>query len=112
MKVIRITGGIGSGKSLVADIMIKKHNAYLINSDTIAREQMKPGGASYKGVVDYFGEGILSGRHHRQGEAVRDCIFRQEKLLKLNSLTHPNVLKEVQKIIEEKGGANRTVLHY
>jgi len=103
MKVIGITGGIGSGKSLVADIMIKKHNAYLINSDTIAREQMKPGGASYKGVVDYFGEGILAGDGTIDKEKLSAIVFSdREKLLKLNSLTHPNVLKEVQKIIEEK----------
>ena len=60
MKVIGITGGIGSGKSLVADIMIEKYKAYLINSDRIAKEQMMPDGISYRGVVDYFGKDILN----------------------------------------------------
>lgn len=103
MKVIGITGGIGSGKSLVADIMIKKYNAYLINSDSIAKEQMMPGGVSYQGVVDYFGEEILLEDGTIDREKLSRIAFNdKEKLLKLNSLTHPNVLTEVQRIINEK----------
>ena len=73
MRVIGITGGIGSGKSLVADIMIKKYNAYLINSDKIAKEQMTPQGISYKGVVEYFGKEIL----------MEDGTIDKEKLSKI-----------------------------
>ena len=56
MKVIGITGGIGSGKSLVAKILTEKHGAYFLNTDRIAKEQMEIGGASYAGVVDFFGK--------------------------------------------------------
>ncbi|TAH64361.1 MAG: dephospho-CoA kinase, partial [Anaerolineaceae bacterium] len=107
MKVIGITGGIGSGKSLVADIMIKKYKAYLINSDSIAREQMMPGGISYQGVVDYFGREILVEDGSIDKSKLSQIVFTdKEKLLKLNSLTHPNVLIEVQKIIAEKRDSN------
>jgi dephospho-CoA kinase len=103
MRVIGITGGIGSGKSLVADIMIKKYNAYLINSDKIAKEQMTPKGISYKGVVEYFGKEILMEDGTIDKEKLSKIVFSdKEKLLKLNSLTHPNVLAEIQEIIEEK----------
>ena len=103
MKVIGITGGIGSGKSLVADIMIKKYKAYLINSDRIAKEQMMPGGISYKGVVDYFGKEILTEDGTIDRSKLSKIVFSdRDKLLKLNSLTHPNVLTEVQKVIAEK----------
>lgn len=103
MKVIGITGGIGGGKSLVADIMIKKYKAYLINSDHIAKEQMKPGGISYQGVVDYFGDEILFEDGSIDRSKISTIVFNdKEKLLKLNSLTHPNVLHEIQRIIAEK----------
>jgi len=103
MKVIGITGGIGSGKSLVADIMIKKYKAYLINSDSIAKEQMLPGGISYKGVVEYFGKEILMEDGTIDKVKLSKIVFNdKDKLLKLNSLTHPNVLAEVQRIIAEK----------
>jgi dephospho-CoA kinase len=103
MKVIGITGGIGSGKSLVADIMIKKYKAYQINSDRIAREQMMPGGISYNGVVEYFGRDILMEDGTIDKGRLSKIVFNdKDKLLKLNSLTHPNVLIEVQRIIAEK----------
>lgn len=103
MKVIGITGGIGSGKSLVADIMIRKHNAYLIETDRIAKEQMMPGGISYPGVVEYFGDEILARDGTIDRIKLSMIIFKDKnKRLMLNSLTHPNVLLEVEKDIEEK----------
>ena len=103
MKVIGITGGIGSGKSLVADIMTRKHNAHIINTDRIAYEQMLPGGISYKGVVVYFGNEILKEDGTIDRGKLSEIVFNdREKLFKLNSLTHPNVLIEVKKEIEQK----------
>jgi dephospho-CoA kinase len=109
MYVIGITGGIGSGKSLVAHIMIKKHKAYLINSDSIAKQQMEPYGISYMGVVEYFGKDILGNEGIIDKNKLSEIVFNdKEKLLKLNSLTHPNVLLEVQKIIAKKKESNTT----
>ncbi|NLL72882.1 MAG: dephospho-CoA kinase [Clostridiales bacterium] len=103
MKVIGITGGIGSGKSLVADIMIKKHNAYLIETDRIAKEQMMPGGISYPGVVEYFGDEILASDGSIDRIKLSIIIFKdRNKRLMLNKLTHSNVLIEVEKEIDDK----------
>lgn len=107
MKVIGITGGIGSGKSLVADIMIRKHNAHFINTDKIAKDQMMPHGVSYKGVVEYFGKDILNEDGTIDRNKLSKIVFNdKEKLRKLNSLTHPNVLIDVKKEIEEKRAEN------
>lgn len=103
LKIIGITGGIGSGKSLVADIMIKKYKAHLINSDRIAKEQMMPGGISFAGVVEYFGQDILDKDGLIDKNKLSNIVFNdKEKLLVLNSLTHPNVLNDIQKEIAIK----------
>ncbi|MDF2944576.1 MAG: hypothetical protein K0S01_3434 [Herbinix sp.] len=100
MKVIGITGGIGSGKSLVANILKEKHGAQILNTDAIAREQMEPGGVSYQGVVDYFGSGILEADGSIDRSRLAGIVFQdKEKLLRLNELTHPKVLTQVKEEI-------------
>jgi dephospho-CoA kinase len=100
MKVIGLTGGIGSGKSLVATIMKEQYGASIIDTDGIAREQMEPGGASYQEVVDCFGAGILTSDGRIDRAKLAAIIFEdQEKRLQINGITHPKVLLEVQKQI-------------
>lgn len=107
MKIIGLTGGIGSGKSLVAKILVERFGAYFLNTDGIAKEQMEPGGASYQEVVDYFGREILmeDGRIDRSKLAA--IIFEdKKKRLRINEITHPIVLEAVEKEIQnirEKG---------
>ncbi|MBE5968547.1 MAG: dephospho-CoA kinase [Lachnospiraceae bacterium] len=101
MKVIGITGGIGSGKSLVAKILIEKHGAYFLNTDRIAKEQMEIGGISYAGVVDFFGNSILTEDKSIDRTKLSKIVFQdKEKLMKLNTLTHPNVLKAVEEELD------------
>lgn len=96
MKVIGITGGIGSGKSLVARIMLDKYGAFFINTDKIAKDQMEIGGISYQGVVDYFGKSILAEDDSIDSKKLSKIVFKdKEKLQKLNDLTHPQVLEVV-----------------
>jgi dephospho-CoA kinase len=101
MKVIGITGGIGSGKSLVARILKEKYGAYILNTDQIAKDQMEVGGASYNVVVDYFGKEILSEDGSINRSKLAAIVFEnKDKLLKLNGLTHPVVLVEVRHEID------------
>jgi dephospho-CoA kinase len=107
MKVIGLTGGIGSGKSLVAKLLKEKYGAYILLTDDIARKQMEPGGASYGEVLDYFGKEILGvdGTIDRSKLAV--IIFEdKEKRLKINEITHPKVLtaviNEIQSVREQE----------
>ncbi len=101
MKVIGLTGGIGSGKSLVAEILEKKYRAYLLNTDAIAKKQMEPGGESYLEVVEYFGSEILTEDNSIDRAKLAAIIFEDsEKRLKINEITHPKVLKTVTEEIE------------
>ena len=102
MKVIGITGGIGSGKSLVAHILKEKYNAYIVNTDKIAKEQMEPGGISYPGVIEYFGAGILNEDGSIDSRKLSQLVFEdKDKLKMINRLTHPNVLLVVEREKEE-----------
>lgn len=55
MLVIGITGGIGSGKSLVSEILRDEYDAAVIDTDTLAHELMRMGAPVYKKVVEEFG---------------------------------------------------------
>jgi dephospho-CoA kinase len=100
MKVIGITGGIASGKSLVASILKENYGAHLINTDQIAKEQMEEGGESYEPVLEYFGRDIVAKDNSIDRKKLAEIVFHdKEKLLMLNKITHPRVLKEVQKEI-------------
>ena len=101
MKVIGLTGGVGSGKSTIANIIVENFNVYAIYTDDIARRQMQRGGSSYDGVVKEFGEGILGDDKEIDRKKLALTVFADEnKLLRLNELTHPQVQIEVQEIIE------------
>jgi dephospho-CoA kinase len=101
MKVIGITGGIGSGKSLVTRILREKYGALVLDTDGIAKRQMEPGGVSYQEVVDYFGAEILSEDRTINRQRLSKIVFDDKsKLKKLNEITHPKVLVEVKQEIE------------
>ena len=109
MKVIGITGGIGSGKSLVAHILKEKYNAYIVNTDRIAKEQMEPGGISYTGVIEYFGTKILKEDGSIDRSLLSQIVFNDnDKRKKINQLTHPNVLLAVE---EEKEAVRAAGVH-
>lgn len=103
MKVIGLTGGIGSGKSVVAELLKVKYGACILDTDGIAKNQMEPGGASYKLVVDYFGKKILSSDGAIDRQKLAAIIFEDKsKRLKINELTHPIVLEAVKREVESK----------
>ncbi len=104
MKVIGLTGGIGSGKSLVANILKEKYGAYILETDRIAKEQMEPGGVSYREVIDLIGRDIVAENGQIDRAKLARIIFNdKEKRLKINEITHPKVLEEVRKELYRLG---------
>ena len=91
MKIIGITGGIGSGKTAVLNILKSDYGAFVMEADVLAHCLMKPGQMSYNDIVNAFGQDIL----------MEDGAI-EEKLKILNSITHPNVKKAILSSIEEK----------
>jgi len=92
-----LTGGIGCGKSAVADLL--QNNGFkIVDSDLIAREVVKPGREGYEKVIDAFGNDILNRdrtiHRSRLGQIVFSDPSRRDQL---NSLLHPIIRKQWQK---------------
>jgi dephospho-CoA kinase len=88
---VGLTGGIGSGKSLVA-ARLGQCGAWIIDSDRIAREVVEPGTGGLRAVVEEFGEAVLaeSGALDRSALAAR--VFADPDALgRLNAIVHPLV---------------------
>lgn len=107
MKIIGLMGGVGSGKSTVADILEKKHGAHLIITDDIAKKLYEKGEESYQKIVSYFGTGILNKDGDINRKKLSEIVFSdKEKLEKLNSFVHPLVMKRVIEEIEDIKATN------
>jgi dephospho-CoA kinase len=102
MKIIGLMGGVGSGKSTVADILEKEYGAHLIITDDIAKKLSEKGEESYQLIVSYFGNEILREDGEIDRKKLSGIVFADKnKLNKLNSFTHPLVMKHVINEIEQ-----------
>ena len=100
--IIGITGSLGSGKTTVAK-MFGRLGAYAIDADKIYHSLIKPRGECYKTIVRHFGRDILgkSGRIDRK--KLSRVVFKDKSRLKfLNDITHPEIIKEIKRIIKSK----------
>ncbi len=91
MLAVGLTGGIGSGKSTVADLLVGR-GAVLIDADRIAREVVAPDGPAFGPLVDRFGPGILTPEGSLDRAALAAIVFPDpEALAALNAITHPAI---------------------
>ncbi len=102
MRVIGITGGVGSGKSSVLKLLKERFNAYILMADDIAKETMCRGNAGYEQVVEMFSEDILDKDKNIDRAKLATIVFHNEnKRIVLNSIIHPLVKKIILNKINE-----------
>jgi len=108
---VGLTGGIGSGKSTVGELLVQR-GAVLIDADRIAREVVVPGGAAYQPLVDRFGPGILAPDGTVDRPSLAAIAFADaESLAALNAITHPAISAVMaQRRAAEVGGDRVVVL--
>lgn len=95
MKIIGITGGVGSGKSRVLSYMEEQFHAVVCQADHVAWKLQEPGQICYKEIVKHFGNDILNGDGTINRRKLGQIVFNDnEQLLILNGIMHPAV-KEV-----------------
>ena len=94
MKVIALTGGIGAGKSLVANYFFSL-GAEVIDADQLARQAIERGSAGFDAVVAEFGDEILTdGEINRR--ALGEIVFADpDRRKKLEAIVHPIVQQKL-----------------
>lgn len=103
MFVIGITGGVGSGKTLVAKIAGKKYNANLLIADELGHIVMKPGNNAYNRIVEKFGKDILEADGKIDRKKLADIVFNNDNArLYINGIIHPEVIKYIEDYINSR----------
>lgn len=86
-----MTGGVGSGKSTVAKLLVE-HGAVLIDADAIAREVVEPGTPGFAAVVEAFGQDVVGPDGRLDRPKLAGIVFGDEsKRAQLNAIVHPLV---------------------
>jgi len=91
MQLIGLTGGIASGKSVVAT-RLAEHGAVVVDADRIAREVVEPGTPALARIAEEFGDSVIASDGSLDRAALGALIFESpEKRAALNAITHPAV---------------------
>jgi dephospho-CoA kinase len=110
LKVIGVTGGIGSGKTTVSNIL-SSLGAKVIEADKISRDIMRKGHRVFDEIVDYFGEDILDEKGELVRRKIADIAFNSEEKLKaLNDITHKYISIEIKNEIKKCNNEDTVVV--
>ena len=94
---IGLTGGIGSGKSTVAQ-MLHARGAAIIDADAIARSVTAPNGAAMPAIAQTFGEDFITTDGALDRERMRAHVFKEPSAKQaLEAIIHPLVTQETQR---------------
>ena len=101
MKVIGLTGGIGSGKSTVSQFLAEL-GAVIVDTDKVGHEAFKPDTELWRQVVAAFGRQILTPDGDIDREKLGEVVFgNSESLARLNQIMHPGMYEIVKAQLEE-----------
>lgn len=103
-KVIAITGGIGTGKSLVTRYLRSKGYG-VVDFDEISRGIYLKGKDAHREIVSEFGKEVLSSSGEVDRKKLADIVFSDtSKLESLNDITHKYIFKEARHMMEGAKG--------
>jgi dephospho-CoA kinase len=99
--LVGLTGGIGAGKSTVADLLTRK-GAVVVDADEVARAVVEPGTPAFGALVDRFGPGVVGGDGRLDRAALASVAFAGEQSRKdLEAITHPAINTEFLRRVAE-----------
>jgi dephospho-CoA kinase len=92
--LVGLTGGIGAGKSTVADLLAER-GAVIVDADEVARAVVEPGQRALAKLVDRFGAGILDADGRLDRSALAKLAFVDDESRRdLEAITHPAINEE------------------
>ena len=107
---VGLTGGIGSGKSAVADLLAG-YGAVIIDADLLARRAVEPGTAGLARIVEEFGPGILTPEGALDRPALGKLVFADPDARgRLNAIVHPEV-RRLASAAEQTAADDAVVVH-
>lgn len=96
MLLIGLTGGIGCGKTAVAELFAEQ-GVPVIDADQVAREVVAPGEAALKELCRHFGDDVLLADGRLDRGRLREIVFHdQQARLELEAILHPRIRKQMQ----------------
>ncbi|MFR9648861.1 MAG: dephospho-CoA kinase [Rikenellaceae bacterium] len=101
MKILGVTGGIGSGKSTLCKLLVEYASAQLYCADLKARELMNSHQWLRGSIVEAFGEGCYSGGELNRAYLAGVVFGCEERLQQLNSIVHPVVRDDFRRWVEQ-----------
>lgn len=100
MKIIALTGGIACGKTTLAN-MLRELGAPVIDADAISRSLTAPGGKALPAIRETFGSEVFQNDQTLNRAALAAKVFQDpQQLQKLNAITHPLIIEQMQSEIE------------
>jgi dephospho-CoA kinase len=106
MQLIGLTGGIASGKSVVAS-RLAEHGAVVVDADRIAREVVEPGTPALARIAEEFGGEVIASDGSLDRAALGEIIFGSpEKRAALNAITHPAVGRRSKELFAAAAAAD------
>jgi dephospho-CoA kinase len=99
--LVGLTGGIGAGKSTVAELLAAR-GAVIIDADQVARAVVEPGQPALQKLVERFGESILDPDGRLERGALAKLVFGDDDARRdLEAITHPAINDEFSRRVVE-----------
>lgn len=102
MRIIGVTGGVGSGKSAVLNYIEEHFDSRIVKADEVGHMLMMPGRECYEPVIELFGEWVVKEDGSLNRSMIGDIVFDSPAMLKkLDDIIHPAVKKYILREIEK-----------
>jgi dephospho-CoA kinase len=99
--LVGLTGGIGAGKSTVAELLTRK-GAVVVDADEVARAVVEPGEPAYDAIVERFGGEVVAGDGSLDRAALARVAFADDQSRReLEAITHPAINTEFTRRVVE-----------
>ncbi|MBI4389478.1 MAG: dephospho-CoA kinase [Nitrospinae bacterium] len=98
--LVGLTGSMGSGKSLAAN-MLKDLGAKVLDADKICRDLVRPRNPAWREIVDYFGRDVLREDQSLDRSKLAAIVFADpQKKGVLEAILHPKVIDEERRLYD------------